>query len=157
MNATNLTLALLCGGFFAAGVHLLMARSLVRVAMGVAPGTPTLTYEDVRERRLHHLGGARSAVRTARTAGDDGAVAAGVDGDADAGTQIDPAADPPAQPGSGKMRLAAGGERSEDVGRRRADEAQGIDPFAAPADLKVGATNGGGTSQATCYQLPATG
>ena len=35
MNATNLTLALLCGGFFAAGVHLLMARSLVRVAMGV--------------------------------------------------------------------------------------------------------------------------
>lgn len=35
MNATNLTLALLCGGFFAAGIHLLMARSLVRVAMGV--------------------------------------------------------------------------------------------------------------------------
>ncbi|WP_277453539.1 NADH-quinone oxidoreductase subunit K [Janibacter sp. DB-40] len=35
MNATNLTLALLCGGLFAAGIHLMMARSLVRVAMGV--------------------------------------------------------------------------------------------------------------------------
>ena len=32
--------------------------------------------DDVRERLLHHLGVARSAVRTARRAGDDGAVTA---------------------------------------------------------------------------------
>ena len=35
MNETTLVLTLLCGGLFAAGAYLLMARSLVRVAMGV--------------------------------------------------------------------------------------------------------------------------
>lgn len=35
MNAANLTLALLCGGLFAAGAYLLMSRSLVRAVMGL--------------------------------------------------------------------------------------------------------------------------
>ena len=35
MSAGNLTLALLAGGLFAVGAYLLMARSLVRMVMGV--------------------------------------------------------------------------------------------------------------------------
>lgn len=34
MNATNLALALLTGGLFAAGAYLVLARSLIRVVMG---------------------------------------------------------------------------------------------------------------------------